>query len=201
MRKRQSRKVLVILRELRQARYGPEQLFPDNVQAFTHQDDIRIISDIAGSRPEMNDAFRLRALQAVSIDMGHDIMPHFGLTPLRIFIIDIVRMLSELVKLFVCNRKSQFLLGLRQRDPKAPPGAEFPVPGKQFLHLPACIPLRQRTHIYIIHNLLHGACRCPQSDRAAVAAACAGSSLKIPSSRADGQAASGSGRRTYVRNQ
>ncbi len=89
----------------------------------------------------MDDPLRLRALYAVGIDVGHDVMAHFLLPRLRHLVIDVLRMGFQFVDLFLRNRKSQLFLGLRQSDPQPSPRTEFFIRRENILHLSAGITL------------------------------------------------------------
>ena len=87
----------------------------------------------------MNDAFGIRALLTVGIDMGHDVMADFLLTGFGHIIIDVIFGSLQFFDLLVCDGKAQLLFCLSQGDPQAAPGTELIVLGKNKLHLFACI--------------------------------------------------------------
>ena len=98
----------------------------------------------------MNDARRLRALQAVGINVAHHIVTALPLPALRILIIDVVLVRFQLGNLFVRDVQALLLFSLRQGDPQLAPSAEFIVLGKNELHLLAGISGRKRTDIMIV---------------------------------------------------
>ena len=101
----------------------------------------------------MDDALRLRALAAVSVDVGHHVMAHFLLPGLRHIIIDIVLMAFQLVNLLLGDGQSQLLLCLSQSNPQLSPGPEFFVRREDILHLPAGVTLRKRAYISVCTHI------------------------------------------------
>ena len=73
----------------------------------------------------MNDPLRLRALNAVSMYMGHHIVADQLLLSLCHLIINVILVGFQFVDLLLGDRQSQFLLRLRQRDPQPPPGPKL----------------------------------------------------------------------------
>ena len=90
----------------------------------------------------MDNALRLRALYAVGIHMAHNVMAHFLLARFCHVVVDIGRMAFQLIDLLLCDRKSEFLFCLCQRNPESSPGLEFHILRKNELHFTACIPFR-----------------------------------------------------------
>ena len=60
----------------------------------------------------MDDSLCLRALYAVCVHMGHDVVTYFFLALLRHIVIDLILMSLQLIDLFLCNRQPQFHLRL-----------------------------------------------------------------------------------------
>ena len=75
----------------------------------------------------MNDALCLRALEAVGINMGHDIVADLFFARFGIRVIDVLSMGFELRDLLVGDIESEFLLRLGESDPQLSPGAELAV--------------------------------------------------------------------------
>ena len=100
----------------------------------------------------MDNSLCLRALHSVCIYMGHYIVAHCLLSLLGNLEVDILHMLPELTNLLLCHRKSQLMLRLSQSHPKTPPCAKLFLRGENILHFPACIALRKRAHISVIHR-------------------------------------------------
>ncbi len=125
MGKGQGRQILILLCELCKLRNHIHQLSSYNLQRLRHHDDIRIIPYVAGSRPQMDDSLRLRALPAIGIHMGHDVMADDFLPLPGHIIINILRMAFQFLDLLLRNRKPQFLFRLRKRNPQFPPRPEL----------------------------------------------------------------------------
>ena len=125
MGKCKGRKFFVFLCEIRQFCDHIDQFLFYDLQSLCHQDDIGIISHIAGGGSQVNDAFCLRALLTVRIHVRHDIVADHLFSFLCHVIIDVFRMGFQLVDLFLCNRKSQLFFCFRQGDPQLPPCAEL----------------------------------------------------------------------------
>ena len=116
---------LLCIREFRQLCYYIDQFLSYQLQRFGHDNDICIISYIAGSRAEMNDSFSLRTLYAICIDMGHNIMTDDFLPLLCHVIVDIIRVTFQLFDLLVCDIEAQLFLCLSQSDPESSPCTEL----------------------------------------------------------------------------
>ena len=90
----------------------------------------------------MDNALRLRALYTVGIHMTHNVMAHFLLARFCHVVVDISRMAFQLIDLLLCDRKSEFLFCLCQRNPESSPGLELHILRRNELHFAACIPFR-----------------------------------------------------------
>lgn len=111
------RHILIFIRKTGEQRDYIDQLAPDNAQSLAHYNDIRIISDIAARRTEMDDPLCTRALYAVGVNMAHHIMTHLFFARLGYIIIDILCMRLQFGNLRVCNRQSLALFGFCKRNP------------------------------------------------------------------------------------
>ena len=161
MRECQRRLRLIFLSEIRQLRHNVYQLLFHKLQCLCHDNNIGIVTHIAGGRTEVDDASRLRALFSVCVHMAHDVVAHFLLSRLCDIIVDILRMRLQLLDLLVCNDRlsvlgqSQFLLRLRKGNPELAPRAELHVRGKNVLHLLTCIAFRKGAFISVCtHNFI-----------------------------------------------
>ena len=143
----QGGQVLVPVGEGRQLRDDVQELFPDQLQGFGHEDDVGVVADVAAGGAEVDDAFRLRALDAVGIDVAHDVVPYHLLALFRHFIVHIVRAALQFFDLIFRDVQPQFLFRFRQGDPQFSPGAELLLLGKNVLHLFTCVALRQRAGV------------------------------------------------------
>ena len=161
------RLILLLPREFCECCDHIDQLAPDQTERLPHQNDIRVVADIAARGAEMNDSLCLRALHAVRVDMAHHVMAHFLLAGSRHIVVDVVLMRLHLLDHFVCDPgDAELLLRLRERDPEPSPGAELVILRENKLHLPACIPLRERTDVTIrghinLLMILHGYRQAP----------------------------------------
>ena len=133
--------ILVLIGKISELRYDIYQLFLNKIQCITHDDDIRVITHIAGCGSKMYDPCSLGTLEAVGIYMTHDIMPYFLLPLPGIIIVYILYMSLHLGDLFIAYIKSQLLLRLGQCNPEPPPGRKLLILGEDILHLLTCIPL------------------------------------------------------------
>ncbi len=152
MRKTERGLILVFIRKFRECRDDINQFPADQLQSLPHNNNVRIISDVAGCSPQMNDPRCLRTLLSVGVYMAHDIVPHQLLSFLRHLVIDIICVRLQLVNLFLRDRKPQLPLRFRQRDPELPPCFEFLVRRKDILHLSARVPCGKRTYISVISH-------------------------------------------------
>ena len=125
MGKCQCRLVFICISKVTELGDDVNEFFTHQLQGLVHHDNVSIIAYITGSSSQVDDSFCLRALYAICIYMGHDIVADDLFPFLRHFIIDILRMAFQLLDLFVGDGKSQLLLCLCQCDPESSPGAEF----------------------------------------------------------------------------
>ena len=70
-------------------------------------------------------------LEAVGVDMAHDIMADQLLPGLCLGVVDILRVGGQLVDLFLGDIQPQLPLRRGQGDPEPPPGAELVVLGEE----------------------------------------------------------------------
>ena len=83
-----------------------DQFPAHQLQRFRHNNDIRVVSHIAGGGAEMDNTFRLRTLDTICVDMGHNIVTHQLLSLFCHFKINLVLVLLQFVNLFLCDRKA-----------------------------------------------------------------------------------------------
>ena len=124
---RKCRHILILHRELAELVDDIDELLMHELEALPHDDDIRVVADIAGGRTEVDDALRIRALYAVCVHMAHNIVTHFLLTCLCHLIIDLILMCLQLIDLLLCDVETQLMLRLCQCDPELSPGTELVV--------------------------------------------------------------------------
>ena len=149
----QRRKVLVFNRELRQLVEEVHEFLFDESQAFGHRDDVGVVADVAGRGAEVDDALRVRALDAVGIDVRHDVVTAFLLFFDGDFIVDVVGVRFQFVDLLLRDGQAQFVLGLGQSDPQFSPGLELEVRREDVLHLFRRVPGVERSFVSVLlHN-------------------------------------------------
>ena len=90
----------------------------------------------------MNDALCLGTLNAVSINMAHNIMSDQFFALLSNIIIDIVLVSLKFFYLLISYVKSKLFLRLGKSNPKSSPGSELLIRGENVLHLLAGISFR-----------------------------------------------------------
>ena len=71
------------------------------LQGFCHNDDIGVVSYVAGGCTQMDDSFCFRTLYTVRIHMGHNIVAHQFLTLFSHIIIDIIFMCFQFIDLLL----------------------------------------------------------------------------------------------------
>ena len=130
---------LVFIREARQQVHDVQKLPAYDLEPLLHNDDVGIVAHVATCRPQVDDALRARALEAVGVDVAHHIMAAFALAALGVLVIDVVPVGSELGDLLVGDGQALPFFGSRQGNPQPAPGAEFVILRKGKLHLRAGI--------------------------------------------------------------
>ena len=152
MGKCQGRLCFIFISKFSQLIQNTDQFLTYQLQGFCHNDDIGVVSYVAGSCTQMDDSFCCRALYAVRIHMGHNIVAHQFLTLFSNIKIDFILMCFQFIDLLLRDRKAKLLLRLCQRNPESSPGAEFLVRGENILHLLTCIALGKRAYISVVHG-------------------------------------------------
>ena len=107
----------------------------------------------------MDDRPGVGAEVAVSVDVGHHVVPQLSLVTFGGLEVDVVDVGPELFDLLRRDRQPQFRLGLGQCDPKPPPGAELPLRTPQRAHLGRGVAGNQRIVVLIRivgHGLAYG---------------------------------------------
>ena len=83
----------------------------------------------------MDNALRIRALQAVCIDVAHHIVAHYLLTCLGFGKVDVEGVFLQLCNLRIRNVQPQLLLRFGKGNPKAAPCLELVLLREDCLHL------------------------------------------------------------------
>ena len=142
--------ILVLLGKIGQVGQHADQLFAHQLQAFAHDDNIGVIANIAAGSTQVDDTLCLGALQAVSVNMAHDIVAHQLFAGSGFLVIDVILVGFQLGNLFIGNVQALLLLSLGQRNPQPAPGAELVIVRESILHLIGSITGGKRRNITIM---------------------------------------------------
>ena len=154
--KSQSRLCFMFLCKVCQIGNDVYEFLTDQFQSFCHDDQVRVIANIAGGCAQVNDPFGFRALQSVSVYVGHDVVANDLLAFFGFVVVDIIGSGLQFCDLLVSDGKAQLLFRFCQCDPEFSPGPEFHFRGKEVFHLFARIPFRKGTCVAlcVFHNTL-----------------------------------------------
>ena len=138
---------LLLISEFGQSSNHIHQFLFHQFQSFCHNDNVCVITNVAGCSAKVNDAGSFRALLAKSVHMTHNVMTNFFLSGTGHIIIDVFHMLLHFINHFLGDGrltvlgKAKLHLCLSKCDPKFSPGSEFHILGENELHFLACISL------------------------------------------------------------
>ena len=107
----------------------------DHLQALAQQQQVGVVGHVAARGAQVDDRPGLGALVAVGVDVGHHVVPQLSLVLGGRLEVDVVDVAAELLDLPGGDRQAQFRLGLGQRHPQPPPGAELPPRAPKRAHL------------------------------------------------------------------
>ena len=116
-----------------------QQFAAYQLKGLRKQQQIGIIANITGRRPQMNDWTSQRALFTIGVNMRHHIMTNLFFPGGCDLVIDIILKLLQFGNLFRSHWQTQFLFGLSQSNPQFTPCSKFFVSGKNILHFLAGI--------------------------------------------------------------
>ena len=125
MGKCQGRLVFVFICKFCQLCQYIDQFLFHQLQCFCHHDNVGIVTNIAGGCSQMDDAFCFRALYAICIHMGHNVVADKTFSFFCHIIIDVLCMCFQFLDLLVCNVQSKLFFCLSKCDPEFSPGTEF----------------------------------------------------------------------------
>ncbi len=153
VREAQRRQVLVLQGKGRQLVQQVHEFLLNEPQALGHNDDVGVVADVAGRGAEVDNALGVRALQAVGVDVGHDVMAAAFLLRNGVFVVNVILVRPELVNLVLRNGEAQFHFALGKGNPEFSPSPELEVRGEDVLHFLAGVPGIQWGFISVF---LHG---------------------------------------------
>ena len=140
VRKSESRHILVLHSKIGKKGYYVYNLFPYKFERLCHYDNICVIAHITARCAEVDYALCLGALNAVGIDVAHNIVANLLFTFFGNVIVDVVCVCFKLGNLFVGYFKSKLLFRLGKCNPQSAPGFKLFVRRKEILHFIACVP-------------------------------------------------------------
>ena len=152
MRVGECRHIAIFFGEVGHGGDGIDQKGLDLQKRLAHDDDVRIVADVAARRAQMNDRARAGAGVAVGVNVAHDVVAQLRFIARRAFVVDIVHMRAKFVDLFLRHGKTEFMFRLGQSDPEPPPGGELHVVGENMTHFFARIARAQRACVIIVHE-------------------------------------------------
>ena len=145
-------KVFILIGKFSQIVQDVDNLSSDDLQCVPHDDDIGIVADIAGGSAQMDDALCIGALEAVSVDMAHYIMPDEFFSRFGFFVVDVIFMRNQLVDLLLGNRQAELMFSLGQCNPQKTPGLEFFILREKVLHFLGRITRAKGAFVSIPHK-------------------------------------------------
>ena len=148
----QAGQCLVLFRKVGQQAHNIQQLSPQDVHAFPHDDDVRVVPHITGGCAQMDNTCCPGALKPVGVHMAHHIMAAFFFPTLGIFIVDVLPVGFQLSNLVISNVQPLILLCPCQSDPQLPPGAELVILREDILHFTACVASRKGADIAVMRH-------------------------------------------------
>ena len=143
----------IALGKICQQLHGAQQLFVQKRQRVAHDKKVGVVAHIAAGGPQVNDALRAWALQAIGVHMAHHIVAALRLAAHGVLVVHIIDMGLQLGYLPVGDGKALGLLGLGQGHPQPAPGAELVLFRKQVLHLAAGIAGGKRALVNIARHI------------------------------------------------
>ena len=102
----------------------------------------------------MNDALGVGALDAVSVNVAHDVVTDQPFPFLGDLVVDVVLVGLQLGDLLSGDGQAQLVLGLGQGDPEEPPGSELLIRGEKVLHFFAGVAGAEGALVGIVHCVL-----------------------------------------------
>ena len=123
----ETRKIFIFQRKFRKLVHKINELLADKLHRFGHSNDIGVVTYIAGGCTEVDNSLCLRALNAVSIDMGHNVVSDELFSLGRNVIVDILGMSLQLINLLLSYIQSKLHFALCKCDPQSAPCFELEI--------------------------------------------------------------------------
>lgn len=119
-------------------------------EAFSHEDQFRIIGDIATGGAEVNDWSGCRNDVAPCIDVRHHIVPQSAFVSVGCFEVDLVDGLPHHFQLFAGDCESEFLLAFGEYEPEFSPGGMAVLGGPDASHITGGVAGDQRVFVEFV---------------------------------------------------
>lgn len=132
-----------------------QELVEEELKRFLHLDQIGVVSGKGRGGAEVDDPFRIGALVAESVDMGHYIVLAFFFMAEDGVEVDGFGVGLQLLDLPVGDRKAEFLLPFGERDPEAAENDGFEARRKKGRHLRAYVARREGADVSVFWARCH----------------------------------------------
>ena len=119
----------------------------EQLQAFPHQQQVRVVGDVRAGGPEVQEATCRRRLVAQVVDVRHDVVTQPLLVLGRAIEVDVVDVRAELLHGGPGNVEPQLALPLHQGEPQPSPQPDAPALAPQRLHRRGGVPRRERRDV------------------------------------------------------
>ena len=118
-----------------------------------HLDKVSVVAHECRRCTEVDDALRLRALDAVSVDVAHHIVTAALFFFFGDFEVNVLFVGLQFVHLLLRNREAEFHFGFSEVNPQPPPSLELVLRAEDETHFLASITLDKRAFELITHVL------------------------------------------------
>ena len=136
--------------ELGQLADEQEEFAPDDFQALTLLDELRVVGDVAAGGSQMDDGGGLRAELAQGPDVAHDVVPELLFDLGHPLEVDVFEVGAEFCDLGVGNRQTESLFVFGQSQPQPAPGGVFVLGRPDAAHFLARIASGQRIVVGVV---------------------------------------------------
>ena len=128
-----------------------DKLLADEQHRLAHDNNIGVVADIAGGRAEVDYRLGVRALHAVGVNMGHNIVTNFFFAGGGDIIVYVVLVRFEFGYLLVRYVEPELLFALCESYPEPAPCSEFEVRREDIFHSVARVAGVERGFIGVFH--------------------------------------------------